>query len=69
MDVQVTQAEADLQRQAARIRQSQVQQESAARVGGQFGRSRSLSTWAWVGIGVGGIGLTLLVVWLVSRRG
>lgn len=69
MNVQLTQAEAELQRQTARLRQSQVQQEIDARIGGQLGRGRSLPAWAWVGIGLGGVGLALLVVWFVARRG
>jgi len=69
MGVQQAGAEADISRQLAQIRQSQVQQEASSRVGGSFGRGRALPTWAWVGLGLSGVGVTLLVIWLVVRRG
>lgn len=55
--------------ETARLRREQTQQEIESRIGGRFGQSRPLPTWAWWGIGIGGVSLTLLTVWLVSRRG
>jgi hypothetical protein len=55
--------------ETARLRGEQARQEIESRIGGSFGRSRVLPSWAWWGIGIGGVGLTLLTVWLVSRRG
>jgi len=55
--------------ETARLRREQTQREIESRIGGRFGQSRPLPTWAWWGIGIGGVSLTLLTVWLASRRG
>jgi hypothetical protein len=69
MGVQQARTESEIRRQTAQLRQTQVRQESSARIGTQFGRGRALPAWAWVSLGVGGIGLTLLAVWFLARRG
>ena len=56
-------------RETERLRREQTLQEIEARTGGGFGRGRALPSWLWWGIGIGGVGVTFLVIWLVSRKG
>lgn len=68
MSATLTTQQQDIARETARLRREQARRDISARIGGRYGAG-SFPSWGWWGLGIGGVGLTFLVIWLVSRKG